>query len=207
MDSKEQLNLIKRIKAIAETGLVYTKDGYDRERYEELQQISLKLMSGVGNTSLGELQDFFVPQQDYPTPKVDVRAFVLNEKEEVLMAKESIDGKWTIPGGWADIGSTPSEIAVKEVAEETGLKVKVVKLLAIYDKQVHPHPPEPYYIYKLMFLCRIVGGELKAGFDMLDAGFFTLNNLPELSEERILESQLNHLYRLTKSSASDVYFD
>ncbi|WP_136466588.1 NUDIX hydrolase [Flagellimonas onchidii] len=207
MDSKEQLNLIKRIKAISETGLVYSKDGYDRERYEELQQISLELMSSIGNTPLGELQDFFVPQQDYPTPKVDVRAFVLNEKEEVLMAKESIDGKWTIPGGWADIGSTPSEIAVKEVAEETGLKVKVVKLLAIYDKQVHPHPPEPYYIYKLMFLCRIVGGELKAGFDMLDVGFFTLNNLPELSEERILESQLNHLYRLTKSSASDVYFD
>ncbi|MEX0314313.1 MAG: NUDIX hydrolase N-terminal domain-containing protein [Allomuricauda sp.] len=207
MDLKEQLNLIKRIKAISETGLVYAKDGYDRERYEELQQISLKLMSSISNTSLEALQDFFIPQEDYPTPKVDVRAFVLNENDEILMARESIDGKWTIPGGWADIGSTPSEIAIKEVAEETGLKVEVVKLIAVYDKQMHPHPPEPYYIYKLMFLCKVVGGELKAGFDMLDVGFFTLNNLPELSKERILESQLKHLYQLAKSTTPEVYFD
>nr|WP_298792232.1 NUDIX hydrolase [uncultured Allomuricauda sp.] len=207
MDSKEQLNLIKRIKAISETGLVYAQDLYDRERYEELQQISIKLMSNIGGTAIEALEEFFIPQDDYPTPKVDVRGFVLNEKDEILMAKESIDGKWTIPGGWADIGSTPSEIAIKEVEEETGLKVEVVKLLAVYDKQVHPHPPEPYYIYKLNFFCRIVGGELKPGFDMLGADFFALDNLPELSEERILESQLNHLFELSKSSTAEVYFD
>ena len=207
MDSKQQLNLIKRIKAISETGLVYAQDPYDRERYEELQQISLELMSNIGNTSVEVLQEFFMPQDDYPTPKVDVRGFVLNEKDEILMARESIDGKWTIPGGWADIGSTPSEIAIKEIEEETGLKVEVVKLLAVYDKQVHPHPPEPYYIYKLNFLCRVVGGELCAGFDMLDTGFFPLENLPELSQERILESQLKHLFELAKSSTTEVYFD
>ncbi|MGX1927744.1 NUDIX hydrolase [Flagellimonas sp. 2504JD4-2] len=207
MDSKQQLNLIKRIKAISETGLVYAQDPYDRERYEELQQISLELMSNIGNTSVEVLQEFFMPQDDYPTPKVDVRGFVLNEKDEILMARESIDGKWTIPGGWADIGSTPSEIAIKEIEEETGLKVEVVKLLAVYDKQVHPHPPEPYYIYKLNFLCRVVGGELRAGFDMLGTGFFPLENLPELSQERILESQLKHLFELAKSSTTEVYFD
>ncbi|WP_190810120.1 NUDIX hydrolase N-terminal domain-containing protein [Flagellimonas sp. S3867] len=207
MDSKEQLNLIKRIKAISEIGLVYAQDPYDRERYEELQQISLNLMSNIGDTAIEVLQEFFMPQDDYPTPKVDVRGFVLNEKDEILMAKESIDGKWTIPGGWADIGSTPSEIAIKEIEEETGLKVEVVKLLAVYDKQVHPHPPEPYYIYKLNFFCKIVGGELKPGFDMLGAEFFALDSLPELSEERILESQLKHLFQLAKSSAPEVYFD
>ena len=207
MDSKEQLNLIKRIKAISETGLVYAQDLYDRERYEELKQISLEMMSNIGNTSMEVLQEFFMPQDDYPTPKVDVRAFVLNEKDEILMAKESIDKKWTIPGGWADIGSTPSEIAIKEVEEETGLKVEVVKLLAVYDKQVHPHPPEPYYIYKLNFFCKLVGGELKPGFDMLGADFFPLDNLPELSAERILESQLKHLFKLAKSTTPEVYFD
>lgn len=207
MDTKEQLNLIKRIKAISETGLVYAQDLYDRERYEELQQISLKLMSNIGDTSLEVLQEFFIPQDDYPTPKVDVRGFVLNDKDEILMARESLDGKWTIPGGWADIGSTPSEIAIKEVKEETGIKVEVVKLLAVYDKQVHPHPPEPYYIYKLIFLCKFLGGELKPGFDMLGAGFFALDGLPELSEERILENQLKHLFKLSKSSTAEVYFD
>ena len=207
MDSKEQLNLIKRLKAIAETGLVYTENDYDKERYEELKTISLKLMAFVANEPIEVIQDFFMPQQDYPTPKVDVRGFVLNEKNEILMAKESVDGKWTIPGGWADIGVTPSEIAVKEIEEETGLKTEVVRFLGVYDKQVHPHPPEPYYIYKLIFLCKVTGGALKPGFDMLDAKFFSLDQLPELSQERILESQLKHLFQLAKSSQTDVYFD
>lgn len=207
MDSKEQLNTIKQIKAISETGLVYATDPYARERYEELKQISLKLMAHMADSSIEVLQDFFMPEKDYPTPKVDVRGFVLNDKDEILMAKESVDSKWTIPGGWADIGNTPSEIAVKEIQEETGIETEAVRLLAVYDKQVHPHPPEPYYIYKLIFLCRIVGGELKAGFDMLGADFFSLDNLPELSTDRILEDQLKHLFKLTKSMEYEVYFD
>ena len=207
MDPKEQLNLIKRIKAISETGLVYAQDSYDRERYEELQQISLSLMEHMSNASIDVLRNFFMPQKDYPTPKVDVRGFVLNEKDEILMARESVDGKWSIPGGWADIGSTPSTIAVKEIEEETGIRTNAVRLLGVYDKQVHQHPPEPYYIYKLIFQCNIVDGELKAGFDMLDANFFPLDNLPELSENRILKSQLEQLFQLAKSAEPNVYFD
>ena len=207
MDSKAQLNLVKRIKAISETGLVYAQDPYDRERYEELKDISLQLMAQLGNVPMDVLKDFFLPQDDYPTPKVDVRAFVLNEKDEILMARESIDGKWTIPGGWADIGSTPSETAVKEVKEETGIEVEAIRLLAVYDKQAHSHPPAPIYVYKLIFLCQIKGGELQAGFDMLDAGFFPLDQLPELSEERILEEQIIALFKNAKSLESKVYFD
>nr|WP_299386855.1 NUDIX hydrolase [Allomuricauda sp.] len=198
---------MKRIKALAETGLVYSENDYDKERYEELKDISLKLMAFMADKPISVIQDFFMPQEDYPTPKVDVRGLVINEKDEILMAKESVDGKWTIPGGWADIGSTPSEIAVKEIEEETGLKTEVVRFLGVYDKQVHPHPPEPYYIYKLIFLCRRTGGQLQAGFDMLGADFFPLDRLPELSEERILESQLKHLFQLAKSSGAEVYYD
>ena len=172
--SSNQLNLIKRINAIADTGLVYAEGDYDRERYEELKKISLELMAQVSERPLEVLQDFLLPKSEYPTPKVDVRGFVLNEKDELLMAKESVDGKWTIPGGWADIGSTPSEVVKKEIQEETGLTARVVRLLAVYDKRVHPHPPEPYYIYKLNFLCQVTGGMLEPGFDMLDAQFFSL---------------------------------
>lgn len=207
MDALEQLNLIKRIKALAEIGLVYTENGYDIERYEELKEISHKLMAAVANTPLSTIDEFFIPVKDYPTPKVDVRGFVLNENDEILMAKESVDGKWTIPGGWADIGSSPSEIAVKEIEEETGLKAEVVRILAVYDKQAHPHPPEPYYIYKLIFLCSATGGELRPGFDMLDANYFDLDHLPELSQDRILLSQLKQLFHLAKSPNSEVYFD
>lgn len=101
-----------------------------------------------------------------------MRGFVLNDDDEILMAKESVNGKWTIPVGWADIGDTQSEAVIKEIKEETGLDSEPVRLFAIYDKRCHEHPPEPYYIYKLMFLCRITGGTLKHGFDMRGAAFF-----------------------------------
>lgn len=207
MNAKEQLDVIKRIKAIAETGLVYAEGGYDRERYEELREISLKLMAEMSGQPFAKLDSFFLPQLDYPTPKVDVRGFVLNENDEILMAQESVDGKWTIPGGWADVGNTPKEVAVKEIKEETGLDAEIVRLVAIYDKQRHPHPPEPYYIYKLMFYCRVTGGQLQAGFDMRDVDWFSLDNLPPLSEERILETQLHHLFTLIKGDVHDVYSD
>ena len=207
MDAKAQLDVVKRIKAIADTGLVYAQGGYDRERYEELREISLKLMAEIAGQPFTKLDSFFLPQLDYPTPKVDVRGFVLNDKNQILMAKESVDGKWTIPGGWADVGNSPKEVAVKEVKEETGLDTEIVRLVAIYDKQRHPHPPEPYYIYKLMFHCRVTGGKLQAGFDMQGADWFSLDDLPPLSEERILESQLHHLFTLVKDNIQEVYSD
>ncbi|RUA16960.1 MAG: ADP-ribose pyrophosphatase [Flavobacteriia bacterium] len=207
MDPTEQLNIFKRIKAISEIGLIYAQDPYDRERYEELKQIGLKLLEGISDTPIGVLENFFMPQEDYPTPKVDIRGFVLNEKDEILMARESLDGKWSIPGGWADIGSTPSEIVVKEIEEETGIKAEVVRLLAVYYKKMHPHPPALNYVYKIVFQCRIVGGEMKSGFDILDTNFFSLDNLPELSEERILESQIQDLFQMATSSDPKTYFD
>jgi len=207
MSPKEQLDAVKRLKAIADTGLVYAEVPYDIERYEELKDISLKLMGHLADEPFAKLDSFFLPQLDYPTPKVDVRGLVINEKDEILMAQEGVDSKWTIPGGWADIGNTPKEVVIKEIKEETGIDAEVVRLLAIYDKQRHKHPAEPYYIYKLMFFCKAVGGELQAGFDMQGTGYFSLGDLPELSEERILESQLKYLFKLVKNDIQEVYVD
>ncbi|CAM4170868.1 NUDIX hydrolase [Zobellia nedashkovskayae] len=203
----KQLEQIKRIKALAETGLVYVEDEYNRERYEELKQIALELMASVADKPLAVLDDFYMPVKDYPTPKVDVRGLVLNEKNQILMAKESIDGKWTIPGGWAEVGYPPSTCVTKEIEEETGLNTTVVRLLAVYDKQFHPHPPQPFYIYKLCFLCQLAGGELNHGFDMQGAAFFDIDDLPELSTDRILESQIKQLYTMAVENKMDVYFD
>ena len=100
MKEDQSLELVKRIKALADTGLVFIQDEFDRERYEEIRELSLKLLANVGNQPLSVLRDFFLPEKDYPTVKVDVRGFVLNERNEILMAKERVDGKWTIPGGW-----------------------------------------------------------------------------------------------------------
>ncbi|PIF00656.1 MAG: ADP-ribose pyrophosphatase [Maribacter sp.] len=207
MEKNQDLELIKRIKALADTGLVYAKDGYSKENYKELREISLKLLSHVSRQPLSVLDDFFMPEKDYPTVKVDVRGFVLNDAGGILMAKEQVDGKWTLPGGWADIGYTPSEVVVKEIEEETGLQCSVERLLAVYDKRMHPHPPQPFYIYKLVFLCRLGGGKLAHGFDMDGAAFFKIGELPELSRDRILESQVKQLYTMVTNKDINVYFD
>ncbi|MFS4492486.1 NUDIX hydrolase [Maribacter sp. 2308TA10-17] len=204
--ARATLEQLKRLKALADTGLVYAENGYDKERYDQIKQIVLGLMAEITETSVEKLTTSFSQVTEYPTVKVDVRGLVLNEKNEILMVKESVDDKWTIPGGWADIGDTPSEAVLKEIKEETGFDTEIIRLLAIYDKRCHPHPPEQYYIYKLMFFCKITGGELSHGFDMQGADFFPLDNLPELSEDRILKSQLEHLFSLAKGKA-DVYFD
>lgn len=207
MTKKDSLNLIKRIKSLSETGIIYNQNEYDKERYEELLAISVELLSMVSEKPLTVLNNFFIPPSDYPTPKVDIRAFSLNKANEILLVKEKLDGKWSLPGGWGDIGFSPSEVITKEIKEETGLDSKVTKLLAIYDKKCHPHPPQPFYVYKLVFLCEIFEGEINTSFDIQEANYFSIDNLPVLSEDRILKSQLLQLYKMVMENSPEVYFD
>lgn len=207
MDETKALELIKRVKALADTGLLYADSEYDKERYEELVSISLKLLSATSGQPLPVLRDFFMPVSDYPTPKVDVRGLILNEAREVLLVKESLDGKWSLPGGWGEVGFSPSEVIEKEIKEETGLRAKASRLLAVYDKKCHPHPPQPFYVYKLVFLCDAMAGELDIGFDIADARYFSIDDLPKLSEERILSTQIEQVYKLVTQKNQDVYFD
>ena len=207
MEEINTLELIKRVKALADTGLLYAESEYDRERYEELAAISIKLLSATSGQPLLVLRDFFMPTKDYPTPKVDVRGLILNEAQEVLLVKESLDGKWSLPGGWAEVGFTPSEVIRKEIKEETGLEVTVSRLLAVYDKKCHPHPPQPLYVYKLVFLCEAVTGSINPGFDIEDARYFATEHLPELSEERILASQIEQVHQLALQVGSNGHFD
>lgn len=207
MIKHNQLELIKRIKSISDIGLIYTQNEYDRERYEELRLISLKLLGIVSDEPFSALNDFFMPNKDYPTPKVDIRGLVLNKAKEILLVKEKLDGKWSLPGGWGDVGFSPSEVIQKEIKEETGLSSKVLKLLAIYDKKCHPHPPQPFYVYKLIFLCEILEGKINTSFDIEEASYFNIKNLPELSEDRILKSQIEQLYHKAIDKDQTVYFD
>ena len=202
------LEEIKRLKNMADIGLLYADNQFDKDRYTELLAMSHRLLAKVSGNDEYAIRSIFLPVTEYPTVKTDVRALVLSDdKKKVLLAKESIDGKWTLPGGWADIGETPKEATEKEVREETGLIVQAKKLLAVFDKRMHPHPPQPYYIYKLVFYCEAVSGELESGFDMLGAGFFNVDNLPELSTDRILESQIKLLYEKVMNNDFEAYFD
>ncbi len=201
------LEIIKRIKSISDVGLVYAQNEYDKERYEELLSISLELLSIVSEKPLNVLDNFFMPSKDYPTAKIDVRGFILNETKEILLVKETLDQKWSLPGGWGDIGFSPSEVIRKEIKEETGLDSKVSRLLAVYDKKCHPHPPQPFYVYKLVFLCEVLDGNINTSFDIEEARYFNIKNLPMLSEDRILESQIKQLYKKVINEDNEVYFD
>lgn len=205
---EEILNLAKRIKTISDTGLLYNQNEYDIERYSELKEIGLDLMGLVTGEEPSRLATFYSPVTDYPTPKVDVRGLLLNEDKQILLVREKADGLWTLPGGWADVGLSPSEVIVKEFKEETGLQVTADKLLAVFDKRCHLHPPQPYYVYKVVFFCKLAGNLiLNKGFDILDVGFFDINELPPLSVDRIVKDQIDAVYDVALNNKIETAFD
>lgn len=198
------LEWAKKIQGIAQTGLTYTKDEYDKERYEELRELSKEILATYSDVNMEELTDLFANESGYATPKVDIRSLIL-EDEKILLVKEKADNKWSLPGGWADIGITPAQIAEKEVKEEAGIEVEAIRVLALFDKQNHPHPPSPYHVYKICFLCKYKSGDLQKGLETSGVKFYDINQLPPLSEERITSSQIRILMKAVKSG--HCYFD
>ena len=203
----ELLDELKRIKSIADIGLLYCNNPYDKERYMELQEISYRLLSITGGHSLEALKAALPLAKDYPTAKVDIRGLVISPEKKILLVKESADGKWSLPGGWGDIGHTPKEVIIKEFKEETGLDVIAKQLLAVFDKRMHAHPPQPFYVYKMVIYCEAISHNIIKGFDVLDVQYFGVENLPPLSEDRILKSQVELVYNKALSGDLKTYFD
>jgi ADP-ribose pyrophosphatase YjhB (NUDIX family) len=187
------LEMAKRLLAITQAGLEYSENKYDIDRYNQIRQLGLEIMHDFCEMPMKSLINIFSIERGYPTPKVDVRGIVFRG-DKILMVKETVDNRWSVPGGWADIGFTPFEVAKKEVREEAGLEVLPVKLLAVLDKKCHDHPPDLYHIYKIFVLCKETGGILQNGMETSDTGFFSLDKLPPLSEPRITEAQIKLMF-------------
>lgn len=207
MTGKELLEDIKRVKTIADIGLLYSSNEFEKERHLELQEISLRLLHTISDKPVDELRLNLPPANDYPTAKVDVRAMILSSANEILLVKESSDGKWSLPGGWAEVGHSPMETAINECKEEAGLGVEVRRLLAVFDKRKHPHPPALTYSYKMVFYCDAITDTIQKGFDLADVKYFSVENLPELSEDRILKSQLMLAYNKIIENDKEAYFE
>jgi len=209
MPAKDILEWAKQIRSIADKGLLYATDNFDRERYSELLHISAAIMSDVTTLPVDAIQSFYNDCKDYPTPKVDVRAIVINSENKILMVQEKAVQCWSLPGGWADIGSTPSEVAEKEIKEETGIIAKATHLMAVYDKRKHLHPPQPYYVYKMIFHCIMENEQqqLTPAFDVLDAAWFHVHALPPLSKDRILLSQIEEVFNNIQYNHFQTLFD
>jgi ADP-ribose pyrophosphatase YjhB (NUDIX family) len=185
----------KRLQAIAQTGLTYAKDPFDVERYQSIRLVTAEMMAaGSGEGSADSFVKLLSTDVGYATPKVDVRAAVFRDGR-LLLVREKEDGRWTLPGGWADIGDSPSGAVVREVKEESGFDVKARKLLALLDRNLHGHPPIPYHAYKLFFLCDIVGGNARAEQETDAVGFFAADEIPPLSLTRVTPAQIARLFQ------------
>jgi ADP-ribose pyrophosphatase YjhB (NUDIX family) len=211
MESPKLLILAQRLQALAQAGLAYANSEYDSERYQEIRAISVALLEELTEEPFEKIIRVFASEEGYQTPKVDIRAVVFREGPEILLVQEKIDGgRWTLPGGWADIGYTPFEVAAKEAFEETGLIVKPVRLLALFDKRKHPHPARPWYVYKAFIQCEVEGGSLiQDTQETMGARWFRGEELPslELSTDRVTASQLEMIFRLGSDPRSATLCD
>lgn len=189
------LNWARQIQSIAQAGLSYAQNPFDRERYEKLMEIAAQLMALESLDPPEKIHAILRAEAGYLTPKVDVRAGVIQEGR-ILLVREMLDGgRWTLPGGWVDPGDTPSSAVEREVREETGYEARAVKLVAVFDREHQGHPPYLFSIFKLYFLCELRGGEPRGSIETGESRFFGRCEIPELSLARTLPQHIEMLFR------------
>ena len=190
------LQWARKVQAIAQNGLAFTQDPYDRERFEQLQQLVTTMLTSQLTITPEQVQGLWLGDDGYATPKIDVRGAVFDQ-DKVLLVRERSDGKWTLPGGWVDVGDGPAFAVEREIREESGYLAKAVKLAALFDKNnpAHGHPPSILHIYKLFFLCELTGGAPATSTETDGVEFFPVGSLPPLSTGRATQSEIERLYQ------------
>lgn len=196
----------RRLLALAQTGLHFTQEEYDRERYRELIDIATQLLAQESKRPPDELRATWFVEDGYATPKIDVRGAIFRG-DEVLMVRERIDGKWTLPGGWADVNDSPAYAVEKEIQQESGFTARAVKLAAVYDRNKHEHPPYLFHAWKFFFLCEITGGEMRMSYETTDVAFVPVHSLPELSTGRATAAQIRRMYEHAQHPEWPTEFD
>ncbi len=208
VDTGNLLQWARRLRAIAQTGLAYARDPYDRQRFEEVATISTDLLAQLTGEPVARIAALYLHEKGYPTPKVDVRAGVFSNDGEVLLVREASDGRWALPGGWADEAETPRQACEREVLEESGHVVRALKLAALKDRNVHPYAPARLeHVYKLLFVCEWCSGGALVSGETTEAAFFARHELPALSQGRTLEADIELLWQHHLQPALPCYFD
>lgn len=198
----------KRLQAIASTGLHFTRDPFDKERYEDVARIANEMLAALGNVPIGRIEglvsDFAL---GYATPKVDVRG-ALVEDGAILLVREQSDGLWTLPGGYADVGLSAARNVEKEVFEEAGLTVSARRLYGVRHKAGAGYTPDVRDFYKLFFLCqRSDRAPPCPGSETIEARFFSPDALPELSRGRTIEADIEAAFAFAADPTRPAFFD
>ncbi|MDP9082610.1 MAG: NUDIX hydrolase [Pseudomonadota bacterium] len=178
---------------MAQTGLTFASDRFDRQRYERLREVAASMLARGTGADYDAVHGIFIEDTGYATPKVDVRGAAFLDGR-VLLVREISDGKWTLPGGWADVNQTPSHCVVREFAEESGFIAKASKLAAVHDYQTRNRPGHMDSIYKLFFICEIIGGSATASDETSEVAFFPRDDLPPLSLGRTSAAQIHRMF-------------
>jgi ADP-ribose pyrophosphatase YjhB (NUDIX family) len=207
--------LLARLLALSRTGLHYAGQQYrgsdpnsvfDRERYEEIGSIAAQLLGSLSVVPVAELIQAWRADDGYITPKIDVRGAAFRDGK-VLLVRERSDGKWTLPGGWADVNETPAQSIEKEISQESGFTAKAVKLAAVYDRNKRNPPPAVFHWWKFFFLCEITGGAAQTSSETDGVDFFALDALPELSRGRANEWQIGRMFAHHRDQSLPTEFD
>ncbi len=201
------LDWARRLQAHAQSGLAYSPNPFDRERFEQIRAVAEEMAALGSGAPLTQIRDSFNAQAGYATPKIDVRG-ALFQGDRVLLVRERSDGGFTLPGGYADVFDSPKEAVEREMREESGFEVRAVKLAALYDRERQGHtPPHLYRLYKAFFICELVGGEAKESSETCDAGFFELSALPPLSLGRTTARELERMLAHQRDRSLPADFD
>ncbi|MDR1834510.1 MAG: NUDIX hydrolase [Fusobacteriaceae bacterium] len=200
------LTWAKKMQSIAQSGLAYSENPYDRDRYEQIRDLSVEILQHYTEVEEEKIRTLFAAEEGYQTPKVDVRAAIFRE-DEILLIREKIDGRWSMPGGWADVDLSIRENIRKEAMEEAGCDVRVKRIVAVLDRQRHVRDAFPFSVYKVIVECDYIRNEFPQNIETSEFGFFNLDNLPELSPGRTTKTQLELCFAARKETAHEVVFD
>ncbi len=207
MDEPKWLTIGRELQAIAQTGLHFSREPFDLQRFARIQELAAQLIAEGSTADAAGLLTLFQAESGYATPKVDVRGAAFRDGR-VLMVREISDGGWTLPGGWADVNQSASECVVREIFEESGFTATALKLAAVRDYQHSDHPPRPLFsCYKLFFICEITGGAARASNETSDVGFFARDALPPLSLARTTVAQIERMFQHRENMARPTDFD
>jgi len=193
------------LQGLAQSGLAYTQSNYEKERYERIREISAEMLSYKSEIPVETVKELFCNEKGYQTPKIDTRGVVFQD-EKILLVQEN-DGRWSLPGGWCDVTESVKSNTEKEVREEAGLDVVAKGIIAVQERNKHNKPIYAYGIFKIFVVCDLVGGQFKENIETLSSGYFSLDNLPSLAEEKCSREQVEMCFAAIKEEKWITRFD
>ena len=206
MDQNEKwLQWAVELQSIAQAGLYYGKDDFDRERYQRVRDIAAEMLAHQAELPVEKVRDLFCCEVGYQTPKLDTRAAIFRDGKILLVRERS--GKWSLPGGWVDVNVSVKENAVKEVKEEAGLDVTADLVIAVQDREKHNKPVYAYKVCKIFVLCSVVGGGFQENIETTESGYFGPEELPPLAEEKNTAEQVRMCFDAWRAERWTTLFD